>query len=823
MEARRTIHDLVREIGVRPVRERNPVLPAASQSAILVSEEDRSLARHMLVEQRKNNPEYKEPGKQLKRIFKSSKEKEKLQDPNLWVFSQEELDQALSSVIENPATNPGLIQAFLNLGAKVNFVEIYGKKNKANQTSNAARRRSTVLQRAATTRRADSVSLLAGSGADQTTLDEGLKVALGAHDYPCVQELLRHGADPGKFPNALADAVRSGDQNFVQLLLRAPKALRTDVISSCLPAAVNQQSEPIISLLVGHGADPNFDNASAFQMAISQRDFKLAVALVAGPTPLSSSSLQTLLGPTLTLPNPQILYNFLELLFCCGLPPSSPHLAELLIAATKRNDTGMAQLLLTNGVSTELNQAECLRNAIENKNWPISDKILHSSISPAQASVALAVVSPETAPPERLHVITALVSHGAKGKPLQRWLVRAVEDGDAALMDLLMKADTSIASENSHAIQTAVARKDFNSLRMLLRSRPSPQSLSKAFTQITSGYTAVERIEVVEILLHHGARGPEVDQALIDAVGDTTSRDISLVKELVLNGANVNFEAGKAIHLAVTQRDVDILRLLCSTAPSSYATSTALPLTMDSNGLKNSATITMMNILLGNGLDDGPVNQTLKIAIQGGTANIDIIELFIAKDPRLSKPAFEYASSLDNVDMKIPIMRTLLTKGIPQDALDRALAVETKSALASRNKALVELLIDHGASVLENDGEAFQTAVSSADTSLVKLLLGGRDRPSGSIVTKAFLALFYDYKSHCSSGKLENCMEIAQELLDRGVDQSAIDSVLPTVLDPANFTANDQQLIDLLLRNHANLCAFRPASSPSAKLHPTSA
>jgi hypothetical protein len=96
------------------------------------------------------------------------------------------------AVIDKPWTSPGVIQAFLNLGAKVNFVEITDKKSKENKKSTfPERRRSTVLQRAATVRRADALSLLASSGADQTTLNEGLKAALAANNQPCVQELLR--------------------------------------------------------------------------------------------------------------------------------------------------------------------------------------------------------------------------------------------------------------------------------------------------------------------------------------------------------------------------------------------------------------------------------------------------------------------------------------------------------------------------------------------------------------------------------------------------------------------------------------------------------
>ena len=192
LDIMQSLQDLIRIAGVHPVSDRQPSLPAPIQPAIIASEEDHTLARQLLVDQRISGPDYRDPGKQLKRIFRSSKEKGRLQDTSQWEFSQDELDRALSAVIDKPGTSPGFIQAFLNLGAKVNFVEITDKKSKENKKSSLTeRRRSTVLQKAATVRRADALSLLASSGADQITLNEGLKAALAANNQPCVQELLR--------------------------------------------------------------------------------------------------------------------------------------------------------------------------------------------------------------------------------------------------------------------------------------------------------------------------------------------------------------------------------------------------------------------------------------------------------------------------------------------------------------------------------------------------------------------------------------------------------------------------------------------------------
>jgi ParB-like chromosome segregation protein Spo0J len=193
MEQRVSLQDLIRRVGLSPDLTRQPCLPPPLEPAITASAEDHEQARLILLDQRAKNPERKDV---LKRIFQSSKDKEKARETTQ--FSQEELDQALSSVLYDPATSPGLTQAFLHLGAKVNFVEIPKKKSRQTQANGSLRRRSTVLQQAATLRKPTFVSLLASSGADQTTLDEGLKAALSANDHASIQELLRHGADISK-------------------------------------------------------------------------------------------------------------------------------------------------------------------------------------------------------------------------------------------------------------------------------------------------------------------------------------------------------------------------------------------------------------------------------------------------------------------------------------------------------------------------------------------------------------------------------------------------------------------------------------------------
>ncbi|KAF2470674.1 uncharacterized protein BDR25DRAFT_286818 [Lindgomyces ingoldianus] len=807
MKARRSLQELIQDAGITPVLVRQPCLPAPSQPANIASEEDHTQARNLLVDQRRNNPDYRDPGKQLKYIFRTSKEKGKLQDTERWEFSQEELDQALSAVIDKPATSSGLVQAFLNLGAKVNFIEPEDeKKNKGlKKAGAAARRRSTVLQRAATLRRADSVSLLAGSGADQVALDEALNAALAANDYSCIQELLRHGADCNRFPNALADAVRSNNQNLIRLLLRAPKAFRPEIISSCLPAAVQQKSEPVISLLIGYGADPNFNGASALNMALTAREYRLAIALVAGPIPLTVFSIQGCLEPVLRMPTAQELHHFLQLLFCCGLPPDSPGLSGILLTASKRNDTPLALLMIHYGVSTALNEAECLRNAIANSNWALANAILETPISPAHASAALAVLPADTSKSDRSRFINTLVQKGASGPPLGRWLILAVDEGDSLLTDILVDAGAPLDFGDYRAIYAAVARKDIRTLQKLLSVRPPPSALAKVFPLLRQGYSSSERLETARILLEHGAQGVEIDTALVDAIADTSSsRDLALIEELVRHKADVNYDDGKAISLATRQADIPILQLLLKSKPYSHTTSAALPLTFESTGSRHSTTLQMIDLLLANGKEERPVLQAFQIAVNGGPQNLDIINRLLGTDPRLLGPGFQYVIALQDRQKKIPILGVLLNLGVAQEYLDRALVAEVHQALSQNDTAVLQVLLEHRASVNFNDGEALSIAVASGSDELIRILLGGKEIPSKPSITKAFRSLFHDSVAQGNT-RARNRLGIATELLLRGVQQSVIDSALRSVLDPANQDHETEAVIGLLLDYRANV------------------
>jgi ankyrin repeat protein len=801
MEGRVSLKELVRNAGVIPV-DRQPCLPSASQPLIVASEDDHAQARGILLDRRARNPESKNV---LKSIFKSSKEKDNSNE--VGQLSQDELDQALSAVISSPMTGPGLIQAFLSLGAKVNIIETPDKKKKksGNQANTALRRRSTVLQQAAGLRKADGVNILASSGADQTTLDEGLKAALTTNDHATIQELLRHGSDLNNFPNALANAVRSNDINFVRLLLRAPKPLRTEVISSCLPAAVQQSSDAIASLLVAYGADPNFDSSNGLNMAIGKEDYTVTVALVAGPIPLVQATLQRLLDTTMRLPTRQATIQFLQLLLCCGLPPDSRGLSDYLICLSRGNGTAAAKMMLSYGVSTATNDAECLREAIAKSNWTLVDAILQTPVAPQHASSALAALPSNAPQPDRLRVVHALLQKGATGPPLGPLLSQATKERDMQLMDLLLGAGAPVDSKDNSALHFAIINKDVRSLRTLLNIRVSPETLAKLFPVLQNDFSSSEKREISRLLLESGARGPQVDQALIDAIADTSpGRDGTLITELVRKGADVNYHNGQVFVLAATQIELSLLRLLCNAKPKASSTSAALPLAFDSLGGRHSRTLDIIDLLLTNGVEEEPAGKTLQVAINGGPDNADIIRRLLTASPSLLSTALEHTIALQDPQEKAPILGSLLKMEVTQQVLDKALATEIRHAVATNNTNSTQLLLEKGASVAYNDGEALSVAVALRNSALTALLLSAKHQPSRSSMTKVFRTLFTD--ETLAPGKPGNTThKIAQELLSRGVEQPTIDSALRAVLSNEYGGQITESLVDLLLSFEADV------------------
>ena len=85
----------------------------------------------------------------------------------------------------------------------------------------------------------------------------------------------------------------------------------------------------------------------------------------------------------------------------------------------------------------------------------------------------------------------------------------------------------------------------------------------------------------------------------------------------------------------------------------------------------------------------------------------------------------------------------------------------------SNDTSVLQLLLEHGASITYNDGAAFIAGVASGDILFVRLLLNAKYLPAR---VQGFRALFHDSKIQSRLTSSSDFVEIAGELLSRGVD-----------------------------------------------------
>ncbi|KAL1652810.1 hypothetical protein SLS61_004793 [Didymella pomorum] len=836
-ERRVSLGELIRYAGITPVTTRQPCLPAPSQPSNLSSEEDRTQARDILIRRRQKNPESKDAV--LKRIFKSSKEKEKALDTTQWEFSQDELDQALSAVIRNPESSSGLVQAFLALGAKVNFVDTDKKKLKSNAPNSSLRRRSTVLQQAATLRRADSVNLLACSGADQVTLDEGLKAALTAKDQACVEELLRHGADLNKFPSALGAAVQSNDPAFVQLLLRAPKSLRPEVISSCLPAAVRHDSEAIASLLISYGADPNFDAASALNSAIGKEDWKMMINHGVPTTANEAECLRlaienenwTLVDAILNTPiKGQHASAALDV-----LPLSTPRsermrilqallqkgaggtsLDRWLSLAVKERDVALMDLLLSSGAPVN---AQTISLAVAQADEGTVRQLCAHAPTPSSVSPALPLVftSGGQRHSKTLPLLDILLGRGIESGPALQALHIAVEGGpeNFDIVQRLLAADSTLLGS---ALEQTIALKDPEKKKplmdALLKLGIPKEALDKALTTETQYAARTKDLSTTTVLVRQGA--PVSGNALGTAV---QFLDTSLTK-LLLSGkrqpsrSDVT-KAFRTLFLERTLQDaavdanviLSMAQMLLHCGAEQPAVDAALRVTLGSaNGLLCAGAL--VDLLLQHHAN---VNSADGVCFLLAAQKHDhtLYKKLLLHQPNFSLVISALLSSKISDRVVVSLINLCFKHGCTSDGLDFVSFGDRKLSVLvmamqnyPRNAPLLRSLLDHGWNPEVTIRETIEpTRGEETISALLWALLQPQKRISDSVVHELLDAGASATRPSPTSditplsvAARESRSDIVQALLDRGADPSARDKWVRSAL----FYASSRSAISIV-------------------------
>lgn len=542
-------------------------------------------AEQLLLDRRDHDPAYKAP-LSLTRMF--SIKRKVSSEPT---FSYKEANRALLSIVDSNGDS-GVANALLtSLGADVN-VDRHRSSSawKKVAQKNQVETRSEVLAHAATVARPDLVVLLAAH-ADQTSLDAAMGEAIRRADLDILRTLIDRGASPLRWHVDFLDAVSSGRNELVALLLSG-QSIRpcVDCLSKSLALTVDNGCLDNLQLLVDCGADADFNSGEALSAAARTRKAESVAILLAGPLPPSMRSLDLALSVSYgAMVEPAESHDLEIMAGCLAAGAQGPNLDQILVAAVRKKQSAVLDLLLQHSKAMSVNHDSgvAIPLALEYEQLDVLGHLLAVGPSRATLSAVIGTAMSTQSPAFRLESMSRILDRGACGVDVAEALVTAVEhiSGHASQSDvlgpetrlirlLLAHADVDIDHSNGKALRLAIETAPEHIVARLLDMQPDVRSLVAAFPAAIALADKDNQLRRVKMLMAGGARGDVVDQALIQAVdgGGSTNRETI---EVFLMQSSVNYCEGQVLIHCIRALDTDTLRLLLAKGPNQTAISTA--------------------------------------------------------------------------------------------------------------------------------------------------------------------------------------------------------------------------------------------------------
>ncbi|KAL4736497.1 hypothetical protein BDV11DRAFT_172838 [Aspergillus similis] len=563
--------------------------------------------------------------------------------------------------------------------------------------------------------------------------------------------------------------------SLIELLLNGGAA--GECVSLALGGAVRQRWMDMVELFVDKGVSVNDCNAESYRHAVHEVDLEAVRILNRGKlnddlaTDLFGEIYKTKYGSS--IPNEK-WRALAELLLDQGA--AGRVVDEALIERVRARDLASVKLLLREGASVDYDSAAALDDAVASHNEEFIDALLQ--YQPATESVNSVFWHVETLPHSaQVRIARKLLDAGANGEQVDRILKMAMApltgERDRELIKALVDGGADVSQRNGDLLHLAVQSADVETLQILLLGFPSPPILSTC-VPLAMKLGEAQRYKVIHMLLHAGARGDEISQALVDSI-DGTASGLDLALLLLSTGeANTGFESGKSFKKAIESSNIDFLELLaqynhlrdsdfCScllaaidllqrdrtrlekirillmSGPDLSGNTGTVALRHEMEGLKrrSESTLGVLHMILGAGADVN--HQQGRVFVDAiALGMFDCFKLFLGIHPSFQSlelafdKALIYAFPSDDRAADLRYLQELLATGMPQATLDKALL----QSIEKQSEQLVLLLLRHGASVNYQDGAAVRKAIQKLDVGLLAHLL--RHEPTTETLNSGF-------------------------------------------------------------------------------------
>ena len=683
--------------------------------------------------------------------------------------------------------------------------------------------------------RIEIVTMLVTYGADPCFKDGlALRKAVQAQRIDLVLTLMK--GVKGSARNKIASSVIGEAFTATSTITVAEQRLLVDIllcagasgdpVARLLVNVVRAGQQNIARLLVKHRVSLEFNNAEALRIAVSTNNTDILSILHLGKISQEvASSVVDDVPHTCNDDQSHVLLSLLIEKGANGMP-----ISRALVRATQRKSMKTIGLLLDHGAIVEIDDSQPLRMATTGMDVQMLALLLSKgkpSLGSLQAILPLVPHSPIGLRYEMTrHIMDAAGQNSFEESVLDDALVAALRRPPyefsqplTQLVDMLIAAGATVDCRGGVCFQLAAESESMEMLELLIRHMIQPASLSPAVPVCIRMKDLKRRQRFVELLLRHGAKGPEVNQALIDAV-EGSPTDKVLIKSLS-EIADLDYLGGRAILIAMRRTLVELLGLLIDTGRSSQkARLDAVQVLFEPDVKQRQA---KLELLLHAGIGQQGLNDTLIQEMRGSQEGA-VIELLlehnascehqqgkslelairyqdsqllgqlIARKPdrRLLRLMVPKTMELTGVLPRRACLSLLLRGGATGGCVDRALVTEVETP-EYRDRQLIRLMIEHGARVDYSDARAVIFVVSTPlDVGILIDLMAGN---AASAVVAALIP--YSMK-HQQKERLP----LLQVLLENGARGANVDAALVTAVSKG---VQAQATVDLLLEHGASV------------------
>ncbi|KAK6355134.1 hypothetical protein TWF696_004257 [Orbilia brochopaga] len=590
-----------------------------------------------------------------------------------------------------------------------------------------------------------------------------------------------------------------------------------DTVANLLVQAVRAGYNDLLQLLIDSGASIEYNNAEALVHAITSVDtWKVTALLKASISPTYATIAFSAIDMHL---DEGILHELMGLLLARGA--SGEPVDRALLAAVRKNQWTIINLLLSNNASVGYANAATLVHAISKSDEAMLDTLLRN---PVPSSVANAAFTHLTMDTRGLYPMAQkLISAGANGEPLSKLLIPAVERQNITVVSLLLAGGASVPYDGGASLKKGVQSGDEKLLGILLPgcTNADGEAAMEAAFPLVERLVDPPRGAMISLFLRQGLRGPVIADVLIREV-EKTPTSYGIVEMLVKIGeADQAAGDGVALKTAVRRADVRLVKILLAGRPHPGLVSAAFPLAMDIRSpatrfdvlealLRAGATgdevsialvktvrqqpeaLGQIDLLLNNGADVNFGNgEVIKVAF--ASKQLGVLKKLVTSNASEQNLATVFQAALDHNDAEwqYKALETILQQNLSGPVVDTALIKQSQQN--TRDTRVFALLLEHNASVNYGSGAAVLQAVSHGFVDKLRMLL--RQNPSPNVIRDALQAAM-------EFPEMNTKRELVDTILQRGAELDDIHEALVRALEDQ---PPSRRLVTMLLDRGASV------------------